>query len=152
MTATDEILALAASADATSTVTEADLAAFRAAAARGADSAVVRALLAVRPAVAPSGLPAARPAPPSGQLPGDAAWAAWLTTAAAIADGAVVTADRAVFGAAVALADLPGSAPPPVSVTAAIAAAPMPPRSSSPALRTGAAGRPVPSPPPSVSG
>jgi 2-methylcitrate dehydratase MmgE/PrpD-like protein len=86
MTTTDEILAIAASAAApqpaagapassaaTVEVTEADLAAFSEAAARGADSAVVRALLAIRP-VAPS-------APPSG----DAAWNAWLTAAAATA-------------------------------------------------------------------
>jgi len=86
MTTTDEILAIAASAAApqsaagapassaaTVEVTEADLAAFSEAAARGADSDVVRALLAIRP-VAPS-------APPSG----DPAWNAWLTAAAATA-------------------------------------------------------------------
>lgn len=86
MTTTDEILAIAASAAApqsaagapassaaTVEVTEADLAAYSEAAARGADSDAVRALLAIRP-VAPS-------APPSG----DAAWNAWLTAAAATA-------------------------------------------------------------------
>ena len=157
MTTTDEILALAASANPTTTVTEADVAAFRAAAARGGDSAVVRALLAVRSATAPAGQAAARPAAPSGPYLADAAWTAWLTTVAAMADGAVadgavaaadgvaladepeaaggtaVDADEraagtprpvwcAVFGAAVSLTARPGSAPPPVPVTAAIAA------------------------------
>ena len=83
MTSTDEILAVAAAAAATRSaaaatagteasveVTEADLAAFSEAAARGAGSGVVRALLAIRPA-----------APP----PGDPAWTAWLTAAAAAA-------------------------------------------------------------------
>jgi len=167
VTTTDEILALAASANPTTTVTEADVAAFRAAAARGGDSAVVRALLAVRSATAPAGRAAARPAAPSGPYLADAAWTAWLTTVAAMADGAVadgavadgaaadgavaaadgvaladepeaaggtaVDADEraagtprpvwcAVFGAAVSLTARPGSAPPPVPVTAAIAA------------------------------
>jgi 2-methylcitrate dehydratase PrpD len=79
VSSTDEILALAASAvapagaEASVEVTEADLAAFREAAARGAGSDVVRALLAIRPA-APAALPS-----------GDPAWAAWLTAAAATA-------------------------------------------------------------------
>jgi 2-methylcitrate dehydratase PrpD len=88
MTTTDEILAVAASAVAPRSaggapasaaaaveVTEADLAAFSEAAARGADSDVVRALLAIRP-VAPSG---------------DAAWDAWLTAAAATAAASEAT-------------------------------------------------------------
>ena len=78
MSSTDEILALAAAvAEASGTeagveVTDADLAAFREAAARGDGSNVVRALLAVRPR------------PPSGSS-GDPAWTAWLTAAAAAA-------------------------------------------------------------------
>lgn len=68
MTSTDEILKLPAYGAAE--VTEADLAAFAGTAARGAGSAVVRALLAARPAGAP---------------PGDPAWTAWLTAAAAVA-------------------------------------------------------------------
>jgi hypothetical protein len=110
MTSTDEILALAAAVAAAPEsraagveVTEADLAAFSAAAARGAASEVVRALLAVRPA-----------APPSG----DPAWTAWLTAAAAAAAASEVTGHRektraglvhpawlAVFAAGTALAD-----------------------------------------------
>jgi MmgE/PrpD N-terminal domain len=87
MTSTDEILAIAAaagsgSAELTVEVTEADLAAFRAAAARGADSDAARALRAVRP-----GLASGRPA-------GDPAWTAWLTAAAAAA-GATGAAGRA---------------------------------------------------------
>ncbi len=142
MSTTDEILALAAGVMADGaeiTVTEADVAAFRTAVARGQGSAVVRALLAIRPAVA-------YPAAPSGPFPGDAAWTAWLTAAAATSDGAVVAADGAraagkaavdaderaagtprpvwcpVFGAAIALTDRPGSAPVHAPVTAAIAA------------------------------
>lgn len=125
MTTTDEILALATSAGAASGVTEADIAAFRAAAAPGFDSAAVRTLLTLQP-----------PAPASGQP----AWVAWLTTAAAAAAGDASAAgepnvDRgeptagtsrpvwcAVFGAAVALTDPPGSAPPAVPVTVAAAA------------------------------
>ena len=141
MNTTDEILALAAGVMADGaeiTVTEADVAAFRTAVARGQGSAVVRALLAIRPALA-------YPAPPSGPFLGDAAWTAWLT-AAATSDGAAVAADGAraageaavdagertagaprpvwcsVFGAAIALTDPPGSAPVHASVTAAIAA------------------------------
>lgn len=93
VTTTDEILALAASAtgaasgsgdavaaalDNSIDVTEADIAAFGAAAGRGADSSVVRALLAVRPAEGPWAPP---PAAPSR----DPAWNAWLTAAAATA-------------------------------------------------------------------
>ena len=67
MTSTDEILAVAVSVMAAATgagaadqaveVTEADLAAFRAAAARGAGSDVVRALRAVRPRFRPPARP-----------------------------------------------------------------------------------------------
>ena len=140
MTATDEILALAASAvgDMTAnaapaadtgpagrkartavTVTEADVTAFRAAAARGAGSPVVRALLAIRPSVTSTG---------------DPAWSAWLAAAAAAAAGEAA-ADAggraagapdpvwcAVFGSAAAFTDPPGRATAAVSVTAAIAA------------------------------
>lgn len=120
MTATDEILALAASAGLAITVTEADVAAFRAAAARGAGRPAVRALLAIRPAVAPSGQDAAHPPAPSS---GDPAWTAWLTAAAAASgESDVRPVWCAVFGAAVGLTDPPGSAPPAVAVTSAIAA------------------------------
>lgn len=91
MTTTDEILAIAAAGAAeagagaaataagrTAAVTEADFAAFGEAAARGADSAVVRALLAARPAGQPWTPPPAAPR-------GDPAWNAWLTAAAAMA-------------------------------------------------------------------
>src|SRR6201999_309747 len=95
VTATDEILALAASVvdppsasvaslntdavapaigrttDWATAVTEADFAAFSEAAARGADSAVVRALLAIQRGVEPW------PPPPAAPL-GDPAWNAWL--------------------------------------------------------------------------
>jgi 2-methylcitrate dehydratase PrpD len=129
MTTTDEILALAAAVAAAPEslaagveVTDADLAAFSAAAARGAASEVVRALLAVRPA-----------APPSG----DPAWTAWLTAAAAASEvtgqrekpraGLVHPAWLAVFAAGIALADTAlaesgVSVPARVTVTAAIAA------------------------------
>jgi 2-methylcitrate dehydratase PrpD len=121
VTTTDEILALVARRDdgqragAATAVTQADIAAFRAASARGSRSAVVRALLRVRPF-------------------GDPAWTAWLAAAAAVAaDEPATAADErpaaaprpvwcAVFGAAVALADRPGSAPTEAAVTAAIAA------------------------------
>jgi MmgE/PrpD N-terminal domain len=141
VTTTDKILALVArrddgrQADAATAVTEADVAAFRAAAARGQGSAVVRALLAIRPAAAPPGQSAARQPPPPVPVHGDAAWTAWLSAAAAAADGKTAAGDGpraagdkaapagcAVFGAAVALADQPGSAPPAVAVTAAIQA------------------------------
>ena len=134
MTSTDEILAVAASAASAAAtrsaaaatagtdveVTEADLAAFSEAAARGADSDVVRALLAIRPA-----------APP----PGDPAWTAWLTAAAAAAAaseatghgekaqaGPVHPAWLAVFAAGTALSGTGESAPAGVTVAAAIGA------------------------------
>lgn len=142
MTSTDEILALAASGAAAPEtlaadvqVTEADLAAFSEAAARGAGSDVVRALRAIRPA-----------APPSG----DPAWTACLTAAAATAAASEVTGHQkktkaglvhpawlAVFAAGTALAETPladtgptdtgladtgVSVPAGVTVTAAIAA------------------------------
>ena len=154
MTTTDEILALATSAagprsaaaasagteaiDSAVGVTEADLVAFGEAAARGAGSAVVRALLAVRPAAAPW-------APPPAAPPGDPAWNAWLTAAAATAaaDDATRTPENsdatrtpedketagpihpawfAVFAAGTALADPPAGIPAGMTVPAAIAA------------------------------
>jgi hypothetical protein len=144
MTTTDEILALAASAasprsaaaasagteaiDSAVRVTEADLVAFGEAAARGAGSAVVRALLAVRPAAAPWAPPAAPP--------GDPAWNAWLTAAAATAaagDATWVPENKetagpfhpawfAVLAAGTALADPPAGIPAGVTVPAAVAA------------------------------
>lgn len=156
MTATDEILALAAGAArgddarrASAAVTEADVAAFRVLAAGGEDSAVVRALLAIRPAAALTASLAARPAVPSALSSGDPAWTAWMTATSAAAsevpsvsgatatggaaaagepdvDGGERTAGTpawcAVFGAAVALTGPPGSAPPAVAVTAAVSA------------------------------
>lgn len=163
MTATDEILALAAAAagsaeagparggggrPASAPVTEADVAAFRLLAARGEDSAVVRALLALRPAAALTAPLAGAPSAPSS---GDPAWTAWVTATAAAASGvtsvsgAAATGDAGaagepgvspdertagtprpawcvVFGAAVALTGPPGSAPPAVAVTAAVSA------------------------------
>jgi 2-methylcitrate dehydratase PrpD len=131
MTSTEEILALAASAvgprsaaaapagtEAIATaaeVTEADLAAFSAAAARGAGSDVVRALLAIRPGAS-----------------GDPAWTAWLTAAAAtVAAGEasgypeaepVHPAWLAVFAAGAALSGPPQRVPGGVAVPAAVAA------------------------------
>jgi 2-methylcitrate dehydratase PrpD len=137
MTSTDEILALAVSAvgspsaaaasasseaaDGGVEVTEADLAAFSEAAARGADSDVVRALLAIRPA-GPS-------APPSG----DPAWTAWLTAAAATAAASDAPGNRAkagpvhpawlaVFAAGTALSGPAEGVPAGMTVAAAIAA------------------------------
>jgi len=120
MTTTDEILALAATAagpDATVEVTDADLAAFLAAAERGADSEVVRALRAIRPPASP---------------PGDPAWTAWLTAAAATvtagglsrdeAPGPIHAAWLAVFAAGSALADPAEGLSAPVAVPAAVAA------------------------------
>ncbi len=153
MTTTDEILALATSAadrrsaaagsagtgaiDNAVGVTEADLVAFGEAAARGAGSAVVRALLAVRPAAAPW-------APPPAAPPGDPAWNAWLTAAAATAAagdatrtpendatrtpenketaGPIHPAWFAIFAAGTALSGPPAGIPAGVTVPAAIAA------------------------------
>ena len=133
MSSTDEILALAAAAtEASGTgaagtgagveVTDADLAAFREAAARGAGSNVVRALLAVRPL------------PPSGPS-GDPAWTAWLTAAAATAAAGeaavrpgqtnaepVHPAWLAVFAAGAALSGRAESVSAGVTATAAIGA------------------------------
>jgi 2-methylcitrate dehydratase PrpD len=117
MTATDEILALAAPAASAAwaiDAADADLAAFQAAAARGADSRVARAL---------RELAAARPA----ALPAGPALAAWLSAAAAIAAAGEETAQATrharfiVSAAAAALAD-PGRDRGPAAVTAAIAA------------------------------
>jgi 2-methylcitrate dehydratase MmgE/PrpD-like protein len=133
MTSTDEILALAASAavprsaaaapagtQASVEVTEADLAAFSAAAARGADSDVVRVLRAIGPAA---------------PMTGDPAWTAWLTAAAATAAASEATVHRegskagpvhsawlAVFAAGTALSGTAVSLPPGVTVTSAVAA------------------------------
>jgi hypothetical protein len=101
VTTTDEILDLAAfagrprsaagasagtaSIDSAVEVTEADLAAFREAAARGAGSDVVRALRAVRPGP-PSAVSATAPS-------GDPAWTAWLTASAATAAASEATAN-----------------------------------------------------------
>jgi MmgE/PrpD N-terminal domain len=163
VTATDEILALAASAaghggargddgrPASAGVTEADVAAFRALAAGGEDSAVVRALLAIRPAAALTAPPTALTAAPSALSSGDPSWTAWLTAASATASelaagsGATGTGDAvaagepsagpdepaarawpptwcAVFGAAVALTDPPPGAPLAISVAVAVTA------------------------------
>jgi 2-methylcitrate dehydratase PrpD len=125
VTSTDQILALAASAVAPRTaasveVTQADIDAFSAGAARGAGSDVVRALLAIRPAASASG---------------DPAWTAWVTAAAATAAaseatghgegqraGPVHPAWLAVFAAGAALSDSVGSLPSGITVTAAITA------------------------------
>ena len=142
MTATDEILALAASAGLAATVTEADVAAFRALAAEGEDGAAARALLAARPATGSLGQPAGHPDAPSAPVSGSPAWTAWLIAAAAAsgaaAAGAAAVAGEApadagepkagtpawcaVFGAAVAITGPPGNAPPAVAVTAAVTA------------------------------
>ena len=163
MTATDEILALAAVAagagaardddgrQAGAPVTEADVAAFRVLAAGGEDSAVVRALLALRPAAALTAPLAALTGVPSAPSSGDPAWTAWVTATSAAGSeipsvsGATATSGAAaagepdvdagertagvsrpawcaVFGAAVALTGSPGSAPPAVAVTAAVSA------------------------------
>jgi 2-methylcitrate dehydratase PrpD len=116
VTTTDEILALAVQrAGEAIAVTQADIAAFRAASARGSASSVVRALVAACPAA------------------GGPAWTAWLAAAAVAAGETALASDErpaaaprpawcAVFGAAVALADRPGRALPEATVTAAIAA------------------------------
>lgn len=140
MTTTDEILALAAAAagpaaaaagaediDGAAEVTEAELAAFGAAAARGADSDVVRALLAISP-----GPPPVRPAtvPPTTVPSRNPAWTAWLTGAAAAAavgetsenprTAPVHHAWLAVFAAGIALSGSPESLPAAVTVRAAV--------------------------------
>lgn len=137
MTTTDEILAIAASAVAAMDanagviaqpvarrveVTQAHVVAFGRAAARGADSAVVRALLSVRPATPPQAAPLRDPA-----------WDAWLsaTAAMAAADGAraagkegaggpVRPSSFAVFAVGTALGGAAGD--PLVPVPAAVAA------------------------------
>jgi hypothetical protein len=136
VTTTDEILDLAAfagrprsaagapagagSIDSAVEVTEADLAAFREAAARGAGSDVVRALRADRPGPPSAGLATA----PSG----GPAWTAWLTASAATAAASeasanpVHTAWLAVFAVGTALSGPPESLPAGVTVPAAIAA------------------------------
>lgn len=142
MTTMDEILVIAASAadtvaanvdasaqaaDRAVSVTEADVAAFGEAAARGADSAVVRALLAVRPAGQPWTPPPAAPL-------GDPAWNAWLSAAAATVaadDGTWTAGSKATGGPvhpawfatfAVGIALGGPEEDPPVPVPAAVAA------------------------------
>jgi 2-methylcitrate dehydratase PrpD len=146
MTTTDEILALAgaaagpgvaapASAEAADSVaevgaaevTEAELAAFGAAAARGANSDVVRALLAVSP-----GPPPAQPdTVPRATVPSrNPAWTAWLTGAAAAAAAGeagensktapVHHAWLAVFAAGLALSGSPERLPAGMTVHAAV--------------------------------
>jgi len=137
VTTTDEILALAASAGGTVgadtegvnraiEVTDADFAAFSEAAARGTDSDVVRALLAVHPTPEPWAPPPAAPL-------GDPAWNAWLTAAAVTADGTwtpeseetagpVHPAWIAVFAVGAVLADPSCDLPAGIIVRAAIAA------------------------------
>jgi 2-methylcitrate dehydratase PrpD len=136
MTTTDEILALAAAAgpgtaappgaeavDRSAEVTEADLAAFGAAAARGAGSDVVRALLAISPG--------SHPAQPAVAPPPSPAWTAWLTGAAAAAAAGetggnpqatpVHSAWLAVFAAGIALSGSPEHLPAGMTVRAAVA-------------------------------
>ena len=139
MTTTDEILALAgaaagpgvaapASAEVgAAEVTEAELAAFGAAAARGANSDVVRALLAISP-----GPPPAQPdTVPQATVPSrNPAWTAWLTGAAAAAAAGeagensktapVHHAWLAVFAAGLALSGSPERLPAGMTVRAAV--------------------------------
>jgi len=135
VTATDEILALATSAGAAVTVTEADVAAFRALVAEGEGGAAVRALLAARPATGSLGQPAGQPDTPSALASRSPAWTAWLMAAAAATGAAAVPGEAdagertagtpawcAVFGAAVAVTGPAGGAPPAVAVTAAVTA------------------------------
>jgi MmgE/PrpD N-terminal domain len=152
MTTTDEILALAATAagpgpaapagaddiDGTAQVTEAELAAFGTAAARGAGSDVVRALLAISPGPPPAQQPTAvlptavlpTTVPPTTGPSRNPAWTAWLTgTAAAAAAGEtdgnpkaapVHHAWLAVFAAGLALSGSPESLPAGMTVRAAV--------------------------------
>jgi 2-methylcitrate dehydratase PrpD len=149
MTTTDEILALAATAaepataaSASAEVTEAELAAVGAAAARGAGRDVVRALLAISP-----GPPPERPATvlpntvlPNTVLPTTAlpttvpsrnpAWTAWLTGTAAAAAAGETAGDLktapvhhawlAVFAAGLALSGSPESLPAGMTVRVAV--------------------------------
>ncbi|HEY7276712.1 MAG TPA: MmgE/PrpD family protein [Trebonia sp.] len=146
MTTTDEILALAGAAagpgvaapagaeavDQAAEVTEAELAAFGAAAARGATSDVVRALLAISPG--PSPAPPATGLPTTG-LPNtgpsrNPAWTAWLTGAAATAAAGEASENPktapvhhawlAIFAAGLALSGPPERLPPGMTVRAAV--------------------------------
>src|SRR6185437_1874460 len=146
MTTTDEILALAGAAagpgvaapasaeavDQAAEVTEAELAAFGAAAARGATSDVVRALLAISPG--PSPAPTATGLPTTG-LPTtgpsrNPAWTAWLTGAAATAAAGEASENPktapvhhawlAIFAAGLALSGPPERLPAGVTVRAAV--------------------------------
>ena len=151
MTTTDEILALAGAAagpgvaapasaeavDQAAEVTEAELAAFGAAAARGATSDVVRALLAISPG--PSPAPTATVLPTTGlpttglPNPGPSrnpAWTAWLTGAAATAAAGEASENPktapvhhawlAVFAAGLALSGSPERLPAGMTVRAAV--------------------------------
>jgi 2-methylcitrate dehydratase PrpD len=151
MTTTDEILALAATAagpdaaasastediDGTAEVTEAELAAFGAAAARDAGSDVVRALLAIspgpfpeRPATVLRNTALRNTAPPTTGPSRNPAWTAWLTgTAAAAAAGETAGDPKAapvhhawlaVFAAGIALSGSPESLPAGMTVRAAV--------------------------------
>jgi len=141
MTTTDEILALAGAAagpgvaapasaeavDRAAEVTEAELAAFGAAAARGASSDVVRALLAISPGPSP-----AQPTtvPPTTVPSRNPAWTAWLTGAAAAAAAGEASdnpktapvhhAWLAVFAAGLALSGSPERLPAGMTVRAAV--------------------------------
>ena len=141
MTTTDEILALAGAAagpgvaapasaeavDRAAEVTEAELAAFGAAAARGASSDVVRALLAISPGPSPA-QPAA--GPPTTVPSRNPAWTAWLTGAAAAAAAGEASdnpktapvhhAWLAVFAAGLALSGSPERLPAGMTVRAAV--------------------------------
>jgi 2-methylcitrate dehydratase PrpD len=141
MTTTDEILALAGAAagpgvaapasaeavDQAAEVTEAELAAFGAAAARGATSDVVRALLAISPG--PSPAPTATGLPNTGPSR-NPAWTAWLTGAAATAAAGEASENPktapvhhawlAIFAAGLALSGPPERLPAGVTVRAAV--------------------------------
>jgi len=146
MTTTDEILALAGAAagpgvaapasaeavDRAAEVTEAELAAFGAAAARGASSDVVRALLAISPGPSPAQPPAVPPTtvPPTTVPSRNPAWTAWLTGAAAAAAAGEASdnpktapvhhAWLAVFAAGLALSGSPERLPAGMTVRAAV--------------------------------
>ena len=146
MTTTDEILALAGAAagpgvaapasaeavDQAAEVTEAELAAFGAAAARGASSDVVRALLAISPGPSPAQPPAVPPTtvPPTTVPSRNPAWTAWLTGAAATAAAGEASENPktapvhhawlAIFAAGLALSGSPERLPAGVTVRAAV--------------------------------
>ena len=146
MTTTDEILALAGAAagpgvaapasaeavDRAAEVTEAELAAFGAAAARGASSDVVRALLAISPGPSPAQPTTVPPTtvPPTTVPSRNPAWTAWLTGAAATAAAGEASENPktapvhhawlAIFAAGLALSGSPERLPAGVTVRAAV--------------------------------